>query len=109
MSFESDLIARSFAAVRKRISAATIRSGRKADDVTLVAVTKYAELDWVRTLVSLGATELGENYPQQLLERRDQIAGPVHWHLIGSLQRNKARKVLPAVSMIHSVDSLRLL
>ena len=102
-------IAQNYSAVRERIAAAAIRVGRKTEEVTLVAVTKYAEMDWVHTLVSLGATELGENYPQQLLDRKDQIAAQVHWHLIGSLQRNKARKILPAVAMIHSVDSVRLL
>lgn len=109
MPFDPELIRRNFAAVQERISGAAIRSGRKPEDVKLVAVTKYAELDWVRTLVSLGATELGENYPQHLLDRREQIDPAVHWHLIGSLQRNKARRVLPVVTMIHSVDSMRLL
>ena len=109
MSLNSDLIARNVESVRGRISAAAIRSGRRPEEVTLVAVTKYAAIEWVRTLVSLGEREFGENYPQQLVERREQIDSTVHWHLIGSLQRNKARKVLPVVTMIHSVDSVRLL
>lgn len=109
MSLNAELIARNIESVRGRISAAAIRSGRKAEEVTLVAVTKYAAIEWVRALVASGEHELGENYPQQLLERREQIDSKVQWHLIGSLQRNKARKVLPVVTMIHSIDSVRLL
>src|SRR5262249_6505842 len=70
---------------------------------------KYAEIEWARHLVSLGAVELGENRPQQLVRRAAQITAPVHWHLIGPLQRNKVRSTLPLVSLIHSADSVRLL
>jgi pyridoxal phosphate enzyme (YggS family) len=95
--------------VRERMAAACQRAGRDPAAVTLVAVIKYAELDWARHLASLGAVELGENRPQQLVRRAAQIAAPVHWHLIGPLQRNKVRSILPLVSLIHSADSLRLL
>lgn len=108
MSAISGQVARNYESVRQRIAAAAQRSGRQPDEITLVAVTKYAQLDWIRTLVELGATELGENRPQQLLDRQPLISGNVHWHLIGSLQRNKARKVLPVATLIHSVDSLKL-
>ncbi len=74
-----------------------------------MAVTKYAELEWVRQLVALGAAELGENRPQQLVQRAKEISEPVHWHLIGHLQRNKVRSILPLVSLVHSIDSVRLL
>src|SRR6185369_3514094 len=102
-------VERNYQSVCERIAAAATRAGRSADDVKLVAVTKYAEVEWVRALVNLGVTELGENRPQQLQERAELIAGPVHWHLIGHLQRNKVRRMLPTVSLIHSVDSVRLL
>lgn len=91
------------------MTAACGRAGRDATSVTLVTVTKMARPEWIQALVDLGQTELAENRPQQLAERAAQVAGPVHWHLIGHLQRNKARRTLPLVSMIHSVDSLRLL
>lgn len=74
----------------------------------LVAVTKYAEVAWVRDLVALGQLVLGENRPQQLVERAGVLAGAT-WHLIGHLQRNKVRAVLPHVACIHSIDSLKLL
>ena len=98
-----------FASVRHRIDEACRRSGRDPATVTLVAVTKYAEFDWVRQLVGLGIVELGENRPQQLAERAEQLTAPVHWHLIGHLQRNKVRSILPIATLIHSVDSVRLI
>jgi pyridoxal phosphate enzyme (YggS family) len=95
--------------VRERMAAACARAGRDPAAVTLVAVTKYAEIEWARRLVALGAVELGENRPQQLVQRAAQITAPVRWHLIGPLQRNKVRSILPLASLIHSADSLRLL
>lgn len=95
--------------VRNRIAAAARRAGRSADAVTLVAVTKYAKADVVRTLVDLGVRDLGESRPQQLGERAALIDQSVRWHLIGSLQRNKARRTLSVVEMIHSANSVRLL
>lgn len=95
-------------AVRQRIAAAALRAGRDSHEVTLIAVTKYAELDSVRGLYDLGVRDFGESRPQQLVERAAQLPADVRWHLIGHLQRNKAALVLPHVALIHSVDSLRL-
>jgi pyridoxal phosphate enzyme (YggS family) len=102
------------AGVRERIAAACARVGRDPASVRAVAVTKYARIEWVRELVRLGWTTLGESRPQQLVERAELLAGEpelpaVEWHLIGHLQRNKVRPVLPLVELTHSVDSLRLL
>lgn len=102
-------LAERYAAVRGRIAAACERAGRDPTSVRLVAVTKYASVEQIRELVALGHRDLGENRPQQLLDRAASIDADVRWHLIGTLQRNKARKVLPAASLIHSVDSVRLL
>jgi pyridoxal phosphate enzyme (YggS family) len=95
--------------VRDQIHAACERSRRSASDVTMVAVTKYAELDWVRALVDLGVRDLGESRPQQLAARAAELPQDIHWHLIGHLQRNKVDQVLPVAHAIHSVDSVRLL
>jgi pyridoxal phosphate enzyme (YggS family) len=93
--------------VQDRIAAACQQVGRSASEVTLVAVTKYAQLDWIQGLIDLGLGDLAENRPQQLVVR--QARWPqVRWHLIGQLQRNKAKSVLGPASLIHSVDSLRL-
>jgi len=97
--------------VRQRIRKAAIRSGRSETDVTLVAVTKYASTTdgVVDALLAAGCCDLGESRPQSLLEKAEFFGGEsIRWHLIGSLQRNKVRKVLPLDSLIHSVDSVRL-
>ena len=103
-------IAENVAQVRGRIADGGARGGRPASDVTLVAVTKYVSAEAVRPLVAAGCVELGESRPQQLWEKAATLADlPVRWHLIGPLQRNKVRRTLPLVAMIHSVDSPRLL
>jgi pyridoxal phosphate enzyme (YggS family) len=95
--------------VRERIDTACARAGRTPDEVTLVAVTKYAELDWVRALVDLGVLDLGESRPQQLVSRAQDLPKEVRWHMIGHLQRNKVDLLLPVANRLHSVDSVRLL
>jgi PLP dependent protein len=110
MSDPTARIAENAAEVRGRIADAAARCGRKASDITLVAVTKYVSSDLVRPLVASGCVELGESRPQLLWEKAAALADlPIHWHLIGQLQRNKVRRTLPLVAMIHSVDSPRLL
>lgn len=95
--------------IQTAIESATRRSGRPAGSVELVAVTKYAEKEWVQALIDLGVRSLGESRPQQLARRADEFSDGIHWHLIGHLQRNKVDMVLPVTTLIHSVDSLRLL
>jgi len=109
--------------VRERMQHACERSKRPVESVHLMAVTKTVEVDVIRASIELGVTDLGESRVQELVKR----AGMVHehlsrrrtleparshadprWHMIGHLQRNKVRMVLPWVSMVHSVDSLRL-
>ena len=102
-------IAENLSRLRERISAACARADRDPSSVQLIAVTKYAELEWVRVLLGQGVTVFGESRPQQLVERASELGPGVDWHLIGHLQRNKARRVLPLVSLIHSVDTFRLL
>ena len=105
----SSVVSANLGRVRERIARSCERARRNPAEVTLVAVTKYAQLDCVRALVALGAVELGESRPQQLVARAAELDASIHWHLIGSLQRNKIRLVLPVTERIHSVDSLRLL
>jgi len=102
-------IAQNLAAVRQRIAEAAGRCGRTAADITLVAVTKYVGLDEARALVEAGCRDLGESRPQQLWEKAVALGDSPRWHLIGHLQRNKVRRTLPLVSMIHSADSPRLI
>ena len=105
----TDVLSKNLHRVRERIAAACARAGRSPDEVTLIAVTKYAQLDWVRGLIDLGVSDLGESRPQQLVTRAEQLPPHIRWHQIGHLQRNKADILLPVASRIHSVDSLRLI
>jgi len=112
--------------VRGRIADAATRSGRRPENIVLTAVTKYASIDQIRELIELGHMDFAENRVQALVQRVGQIdeflqrhrqlhsarhvnlPEKLRWHMIGHLQRNKVRKVLELVRLIHSVDSLRL-
>jgi len=100
------------AAVRDRVSEACRRAGRDPETVRLVGVTKYVSAGLTRMLLDAGCTDLAESRPQSLWEKSAAIADhdPMpRWHLIGHLQRNKIRKTLPLLTLLHSLDSLRLL
>jgi pyridoxal phosphate enzyme (YggS family) len=101
-------LADNLARVRERAGRAAVRSGRNADAVTLVAVTKGRDASAVQALWDLGQHDFGENRVQEALPKI--AAGPetARWHLIGHLQENKINKILPRVFMIQSVDSLDL-
>ena len=119
--------------VMQRIAAAAEKSGRPANSILTVAVSKYAEFDDVRALAALGHRDFGESRVNQLMLRAatmEELAGrqktmasvsaarrpdghhppdALRWHLIGHLQRNKVTKAIPTTRLIHSVDSLRLI
>jgi hypothetical protein len=104
-----DVLRRNLAQLLGRARAAAERAGRLPDEVTIVAVTKSAPLEAVRTLYELGWRDFGESRPQQLQQRAAQLPIDVRWHLIGHLQRNKAGSACRIAHWIHSVDSWRLL
>lgn len=94
--------------LRERIELARQRSGR-SEPVTLVAVTKNHPAEAVEAVVGAGVHDVGENRVPELAEKVEQVGrSAVHWHLIGHLQRNKVRRALPLVDLLHSLDSLRL-
>jgi PLP dependent protein len=108
----TERIRQNWETVRRLIDAAARRSGRTAEGVRLVAVTKRSPVESIQAVVACGARDLGENYPQELWRKVETLADldvSVSWHLIGHLQSNKVKKTLPMVRMIHSVDSLNLL
>jgi PLP dependent protein len=109
----SDIAARingNVTCIRQRIAEAAARSGRAASQITLVAVTKYVSAELARQVIAAGCRELAESRPQQLWEKAAALGDlPIRWHMVGHLQRNKIRRTLPLVAMIHSIDSLRLL
>jgi PLP dependent protein len=100
--------------VRERIAAAAEFCGRRAEEITLIGVTKYVGAQEAAELIAAGCTDLGESRPQELWDKAGELASASgnsrpRWHLVGHLQRNKIRRTLPLVTMIHSVDSQRLL
>lgn len=127
-----------YTAVKDRVARAAERAGRRPEDIILCAVTKQAEPEQIRALLDLGHVDFGENRVQELVQRAVMVeeyfsrlrvhphgrrtqpagsllppaetaAGPgIRWHMIGHLQRNKARKVVEFVRLVQSVDSLRL-
>ena len=103
-------ITENVAAIRARVDAAAIESGRRPGDITLVAATKMNDADRVREAVAAGVDACGENRVQELLEKHPQgaYAGkPLHF--IGHLQTNKVRQIVGLVDLIQSVDSEALL
>ena len=105
----------SWAEIRRRMAEAALRASRDPDSVRLLAVSKAQEAERVLELATLGQRDFGENYVQEWLEKRDRIAAiapaiaaQIRWHFIGHLQSNKASLVAGQVSLLHSVDSLKL-
>lgn len=98
-------LAERLAEVRERIAAAAARG--RGQRVTLVAVTKTHGPEAVRAVHSLGVEDVGENRVQEALPKMEAARLPVRWHLIGHLQRNKA-KAAERFALVHSIDSLRL-
>ena len=92
-------------AVRQRIAAACERAGRRPDEVLLIAVTKTFGPDAIREAVEAGLTVFGENRVQEAAQKIPLCPGRIEWHMIGHLQRNKARHSVEVFSVIHSVDS----
>src|SRR5579859_4676446 len=97
------------ARVRERIAAACNRSGRRPEDVKLVAVSKTVVPDGIRQAYEVGLRDFGENRVQEASEKRPALSDlTVTWHLIGHLQTNKARSARELFHWVHSLDSLRL-
>ena len=96
------------AAVAGRVQAACARAGRPRDGVTLVAVTKTVPAAVAAVALDLGVADLGEGRPQELWHKAAAVPG-ARWHLVGHLQRNKLDKTVPLLTLLHSVDSPRLL
>lgn len=94
--------------VEERITQACIRSGRKREEVTLIAVSKTKPISMIETIYNEGVFEFGENKVQELCEKAESLPSDIHWHMIGHLQRNKVKQVIQKACLIHSVDSLRL-
>ncbi len=105
-------IQEAYKTLQEEIRQSAVRAGRPADSVKLIAVTKNFESTDIDAILALGHTDLGENRVQEMNGKIDYYTAHgqlYNWHMIGSLQRNKVRQIVGRVTMIHSVDSLRLL
>ena len=95
------------AAVRRRVDAATIDCGRDPAVISLISVGKTFPAAVVNEAVTAGATDLGENRVQEAVAKRPEVA-KARWHLIGPLQRNKARAALEVFDIVHTVDRFEI-
>lgn len=95
-------------AIEERIAAACRRAGRDPASVTLVAVSKTIPAGRVRELRDAGQEVFGENRVQEALGKIGEVGPPARWHLVGHLQKNKARHAVGAFELIHSVDDAAL-
>ena len=94
--------------VRENIQKACEKAGRSPQEVTLIAVSKTKPLFMLEEAYEAGARDFGENKVQEILEKHPKMPEDARFHMIGHLQRNKVKQVLPHAVLIHSVDSYRL-
>jgi len=101
-------VAANLRAFQESIAAACRRAGRAPAEVLLIGVSKTVDLDRIRAAIAAGVPALGENRVQEAKDKVEALGRPVPWHLIGSLQTNKARDAVHLFDCIHSVDRLEL-
>lgn len=87
----------------------TLKHELETSGVTLIAVSKMQPAEAIRELYDLGQRDFGENYVQELLNKKTQLPADIRWHFIGHLQTNKVKQIVGAVQLIQGVDSLKLL
>ena len=108
LQFRMSSIAENLERVREQIASAAANSGRSADDVELVAITKTHPAEKVREAIEAGQTFFGESRVQEARVKIPELPSNIRWHFVGHLQKNKIRHALPLFEMIHSIDSLAL-
>lgn len=95
--------------VFQQIADASQEANRALDAVSVIAVTKYVDVQTAEALLPLGVRHIGENRVDKFLEKYQALKDyPVTWHLIGTLQRRKVKEVIPFVDYFHALDSLKL-
>ena len=102
------MIAQNICSVEERIQAACKRAGRSREEVTLICVTKTMPVEDLQQAYDAGQRSFGENRVQEIVDKVPQLPGDIQWHMIGHLERNKAKYLMDRVVMIHSVDSAAL-
>jgi PLP dependent protein len=109
MSVHVDRIKDRLAGVQENIQRALQRSGRPEEQVSILVATKYYDPEQLSALAEAGVGLVGENRAEDLLEKQERFGDSFEWHFIGHLQRRKAKIVVPRVTLVHSVDSVRLI
>ena len=94
--------------VKNKISITAQNAGKSEKEITLIAVSKTKPVSMLREVYDLGVRDFGENKVQEIIEKYALLPSDIRWHMIGHLQRNKVKYIIDKVSLIHSVDSLRL-
>ncbi|NIP38064.1 MAG: YggS family pyridoxal phosphate-dependent enzyme [Candidatus Dadabacteria bacterium] len=97
-------------AINNKITKALEKSGRKASDITLLAVSKQVEAARIKEAIESGHRSFGENYVQEFVSKYEELSDykDIDWHFIGHLQKNKVKYIIDKVSLIHSLDKLSL-
>jgi len=103
-----EAIAQRINRIREKIDAAAAKSGRSAEDILLIAVSKLHTAEEVDAAAACGITDVAENKVQELCSKQPLVKADLNWHLIGHLQTNKVRKAIGKVKLIHTVDSIQL-
>ena len=109
MEVTGEVLERRLAHVRDEIDAALDRSGRGPSEARLLVASKYYSPEQVSMLKEAGIGLLGENKTEELAEKQERFGDEFEWHFIGHLQRRKAKEIVGKASLIHSVDSERLI
>lgn len=100
-------IKKNYQQVLKNIRDTAVKVGRNPEDIKLIAVSKTKPIDYIRQAIDAGALDFGENKPQELAAKYNEISN-VNWHQIGHLQKNKVRNIIGKTVLIHSLDSVGL-
>ena len=101
-------VAANYQAILSRIAEAAIRAGRNPYEIRLLGAAKSQSIDAIQAAVAAGVTLIGENYVQEAQAKKRAIAQTIEWHMIGHLQRNKAKLAVELFDVIESVDSFEL-
>lgn len=102
------MIAENLKYVNERIQKSCLKAWRDEKEVTLIAVSKTKPVSDLMEAYQEGCREFGENKVQELVDKYEVMPKDIHWHMIGHLQTNKVKYIVDKVTMIHSVDSIKL-
>ncbi|MCB0413454.1 MAG: YggS family pyridoxal phosphate-dependent enzyme [Bdellovibrionales bacterium] len=104
-----NFVANNLSIIEKRISKISSKNNSRNDRVLILAVSKKQSIETIKMAYEAGLQAFGENYVQELLEKQSQLGNlDIEWHFIGHLQKNKIKKIVGRVSLIHSIDDFEM-